>query len=234
MRNVLNPSSATADAGPVWCTTPGRPAAADAPHHAAGSSAEVVELAVETLDGELAGRVLAGDRDAFEQIVQRHERAVFYHLRRLMRQQEDAEDVTQETFLTAFRKLALYRRDLPLRPWLLRIATHLAYSRLRRKRPMTTSLDLKQETLQLPDPAAMRLTERLDAAGALGRLEQALEALPPELATLFSLRYREELSVESIAQVFNKKPGSIAVALHRLREKLRKIVFVENGKEERR
>ena len=181
-------------------------------------------------EGELAARILAGERALFEELVLRHERAVFFHLRRMLRSPEDAEDLTQETFLLVFRKLASYQQDRPFRPWVLRIARHLALSRLRRKRPQMVSLDEGTETAELPDPRACGLPQRLDAQHALGRLAQAVEQLPAELATLFHLRYHDELRIEAIAEVLDKKPGNVAVTLHRLREKLRALVFPETGK----
>ena len=177
-------------------------------------------------EGELAARILAGERALFEELVLRHERAVFFHLRRMLRSPEDAEDLTQETFLLVFRKLASYQQDRPFRPWVLRIARHLALSRLRRKRPQMVSLDEGTETAELPDRG--RVAQQ--RAHALGRLAQAVEQLPAELATLFHLRYHDELRIEAIAEVLDKKPGNVAVTLHRLREKLRALVLPETGK----
>jgi RNA polymerase sigma factor (sigma-70 family) len=179
-------------------------------------------------DAALTARILAGERQCFEPLLQRHERAVFFHLRRMMKNQEEAEDLTQETFLLVFRKLMLYDPTLPFRPWVLRIATHAALSRLRRRSLATVSLDAVDTPLDLPDPMAARLPAQLDAADALTRLDAAVAQLPPELATLFHLRYREELRVDAIAAVFKRKPGAVAVALHRLREKLRAVVFPDD------
>ena len=77
-------------------------------------------------DDELVARAKAGDLDAFEELVHRHERAVYSLARRMLQNEHDAEDVTQQAFLNALEHLGGFRAEASFSTWLLRIATHAA------------------------------------------------------------------------------------------------------------
>lgn len=181
-------------------------------------------------DQQVVLRVLGGEKDLFEQLVHRHEESVYRHLLGMVRLHEEAEDLAQETFVLAYRGLGSYRRDLPFRPWILRIATNAALSRLRRRQPEMTSLEDLNACGEPADSATPGPAERMEWREATQRLEDEVRRLPAELAALFHLRYHEELSVERIADVLGRKSNAVAVALHRLREKLRRVVFTPDDK----
>jgi RNA polymerase sigma-70 factor (ECF subfamily) len=189
------------------------------------SAAELDLLAVE--------RALAGDRLAFEGIVARHERRLWRHLRRLAGSNEEAEDLVQETFLKAWRGLPNFRAEkgASLSAWLYRIATNEAMSSFRKRRP---SAGLEEAGL-VPDERAPSAISVAAGREMSDKLWKAAESLPPAAAAMFSLRYKEGLSVEEVAEAVGKKPGAVRVALHRAREKLREAVFGPNpeGKDDR-
>lgn len=184
----------------------------------------------EPSDQEIAQRTLAGERQAFERLVTRYERPIYVHLLRMMGRSEDAEDLTQETFLKALRGLAGYDPGQPFRAWLYRIATNTAISAMRRRGPVVISLDGDGEggpPLEVADPRGESPVEKLGREEMAAQLEAAVAALPAEGAALINLRYREGMSFEEIAGVLGRKPGAIAVALHRLRRRLRALIFGE-------
>jgi RNA polymerase sigma-70 factor, ECF subfamily len=102
-------------------------------------SAEV-EPVEPTSDSALLNKVVAGDRDAFEALVTRHQDAVFRFARSITSTREDAEDVLQETFLAAYRAAAGYRGEASVRTWLLIIARNTAF-RIGRGTPKTTTIE---------------------------------------------------------------------------------------------
>lgn len=183
-------------------------------------------------DQEVVRRTLEGRREAFETLVRRYERPIYAHLLRMTGRPEDAEDLTQETFLNALRGLAGYRPERPFRAWLYRIATNAAISALRRRGPALISLDGDgngEQPIEVADPGVITPVERLEREAMLEQLRQAVEALPAEGAALINLRYREGMSCEEIGAALGRKPGAIAVAIHRLRQRLRELVFGPDG-----
>lgn len=170
-------------------------------------------------------RTLAGERKAFEEIVARYEAPLFRHLRRLAGSVEMAEDLVQETFLKAWRGLGSWRQEpgASFSSWLYRIATNEAMSALRKKSPNVVDLEDAEPFLEDPRTPSPRRV----AAGKelVERLLRAVEKLPPLVASIFLLRYREEMAVEEIAAVVGKKPNAVSVALHRARLALRPHLF---------
>lgn len=175
-------------------------------------------------DAALATRAQRGDLDAFEALVARCEAGVFALLRRVMGCREDAEDVTQETFLAAYRALGSYDASRPFRPWLYRIAMNRALSELRRARPRRVALEDVAEELLVQPEVHGGVEPELAA-----HLRRAVGELKPEDAALLHLRYAEEQSIEQIAEVLGKRANTVAVALHRLRETLRRALSGAEG-----
>jgi RNA polymerase sigma-70 factor (ECF subfamily) len=172
-------------------------------------------------DEKLVLEVLAGDDDAFAELVRRHKSRVFGLVSRFARNGADLEDICQETFLQAYRRLRQFRRDSPFEHWLLRIATHKCYDYLRRRRRAdeTVSCDALLEAGY--EPAA---PEHAVASPHLEKLHAALAQLaaPHRLVlTLFSL---EERSLREVADLTGWSAGSVKVRAFRARGALRKIL----------
>jgi len=181
----------------------------------------------ELSDADLVRRTLAGEPDAYEHLFLRHERAIFLYLRRICHVPEDAEDLTQETFLRALRGLRGYRLERPFRPWLFAIATNTARSVWRRRGPILVSLDAGASGVEGTATDVCRREE-------LEQLKQAVAALGGEEAALIHLFYFEGMKLEAIGEVLGRRTGTVAVALHRVRQKLRKALSAqatEEGKE---
>jgi len=180
--------------------------------------------AVNISETVLIERSLGGDHDAFAEIVSRHENDVFQLVWRILRVREDAEDASQETFLRAWRSLSHFDRSRKFRPWLLRIAANVAISAAQRRRGIPAIQDdWRIETIpdvsgRSPDASAAR-HETLEA------IQSIVAHLPPEGAALFQLRFGQGLSIEDISVILKKKPGAVAVALHRMRQRFRRLIF---------
>lgn len=181
-------------------------------------------------DRDAIARTLAGETAAFEEIVRRYERPIFAHLLRMTKSREDAEDLAQETFLRALRGLGRFDSGQPFKPWLYRIATNAALTELRKRKPNVVALD---EEMEIEDVRTESAARRLDGERFRERLARAVADLPAESAALFNLRYGEELPIGRIAQALGRRPGAVAVALHRLRGRLRALLSGGDGHEMR-
>lgn len=92
----------------------------------------------ETTDAELVRRAKAGELEAFEQLTSRHEQRVFGLAMRMLRQEQDAEDVTQQTFLSVIENLNSFRGEASFSTWVLRIASHAALKIIRKRKGLNT------------------------------------------------------------------------------------------------
>jgi RNA polymerase sigma-70 factor (ECF subfamily) len=165
-------------------------------------------------DGRLVVLARAGSQPAFQEIVRRYERPVHNLVARIVRDPGLAEDVAQEAFLKAFRRLAWFDPSRRFSSWIFRIAHNAALDALRRRRGdvVLEGADKHASTLPQPDPVEQ---------SALGQaLDAALDQLRPELRAAIVLRYQEERSYEEIAEVMGIPEGTAKTFVHRARRLL--------------
>jgi RNA polymerase sigma-70 factor (ECF subfamily) len=162
---------------------------------------------------QLAGRAQAGCRDSFEQLVLRHEQQIFNFILQFTRQRQDAEDLTQETFLKAYRSLPRYRPSLAFTPWLFTIARRTAASHFRSAKRFE---ELPDDGGQIQETPA-NLLESLDEQNSIWRLARTLK--PKQFEVLW-LRYHEGFSCAETAAVMRTNQVHVKVLLHRARANL--------------
>ncbi len=174
------------------------------------------------MDGDrtLIERVLAGDVEAFRELVERYQRRVFGFVRNLVRQAPDAEDLAQEVFVAAFRKLDSFDAERSqFSTWLLTIARNRCLNHLQRSSVATnssTEFDVAARTVQ---PVDAMLSRELHA-----RLDAALELLPLEQRTAFVLAEIQELPYAEIALIEEVELGTIKSRVSRAKQRLREIL----------
>jgi RNA polymerase sigma-70 factor, ECF subfamily len=170
-------------------------------------------------------RALAGDEDGFRGLVARHERAVYNLVARMLRNPADAQDITQEAFIRAFRHLSTFDASHKFSNWILRIARNAAIDALRRRDPGLVPLEDDSDGRASPaDTVAaprgddgLRRLEQQDAGRAL---DEALAHLRPEYRQVIVLRYHEDLGYEEIAEVAGLPIGTVKSFLHRARAEM--------------
>jgi RNA polymerase sigma-70 factor (ECF subfamily) len=176
---------------------------------------------------ECITRAQRGEVAAFTELVARYQDRIYRFLVRLTRSQDDALDLTQETFLRAFQGLPLWRPDARFTTWLFRIARNLAFDLLRRHK--TVEFVALEDDADAPDPtpgpdAALEMAQRLRL------LDAALLRLPAEHREIVLLREIEDLSYDDIAAVLDINLGTVKSRLARARRTL--IETVPNGLED--
>lgn len=173
-------------------------------------------------DRALVDAVLAGDRELFRLVVEREQHVVYRACLRILGRPHDAEDVTQESFVMAYRSLGSYRGDGSLGGWLLRIATRQAYRRLGQRRD-TAELD-HDLPLGAPgsDPLAITLAGERQRAVRL-----AVAALGEPYREVVALRFFGEMSLEEIAASTHRPLNTVKTHLRRGLERLRPLIGAE-------
>jgi RNA polymerase sigma-70 factor (ECF subfamily) len=178
-------------------------------------------------DVELVALAKAGHLDAFDELVNRHERKIFRLTQHITGNREDAEDALQESFLKAFSRISQFQGDSQFYTWLVRIAVNESLMKLRkRKATPTVSID---EPIQTDDDLIPRELGTWDNNPEQQYAEQewreildrAVQSLPPIFRTVFVLRDLDQLSTEETADVLQLSVPAVKSRLLRARLQLR-------------
>ncbi|HXV64394.1 MAG TPA: sigma-70 family RNA polymerase sigma factor [Vicinamibacteria bacterium] len=170
---------------------------------------------------ELVARARAGDEEAFSVLVQTHARDVFRLAFRITRNEDDAEDTVQETFLRAYRKLDAFESRASFSTWLYRVTANTAIDVLRRRR----RTDERMAPLDDATPAVTASQEVLTFGRQVrDRIESALGSLSEMERTVFVLRHFQELSLAEISGSLDITVSATKQALFRAVRKMRKTL----------
>ncbi|MGE3536725.1 MAG: RNA polymerase sigma factor [Candidatus Tectimicrobiota bacterium] len=167
-------------------------------------------------DFELIDRFLAGERSAFDLLVQRYQRHVYGVAYRITQSVEDAKDLTQETFLQAYRALRGFQRQASFPTWLYRITVHMCFQhRKRRERPQPVA-----ETSETPPEHAQPLMQVLQEEQRQA-VAAAIAALPPQQRAALTLRIHQQLSYKDIGVALQCSEGAARANVFHAIQKLR-------------
>lgn len=162
-------------------------------------------------DRELANKVLhEHNQQCFAEIVRRYSGMVFSKALGIVKREELAKEIAQQTFVRAYERLAYWRGD-SLGPWLAAIAMHLALNELEHEKRLVQSVPDTDEY----DPEREVL---------LQRMEQAIELLPEQDRQIIRLHYYEQKKTDEIARFTGLSQNNVLVRLHRIRERLRRAL----------
>ncbi len=177
-------------------------------------------------DLKLVERAKEKDAKAFQKLMKKYHKSVFYMILKMVNNADDAEDLTQEAFAKAFSSLDKFDATFAFSTWLFRIATNNSIDFIRKKRIRTISLDNSWEndegdSMSIdpkdpdPNPGEEMLREQRKEYLAI-----AIEKLPAKYKLLVELRYFRELSYEEVAVELNLPLGTVKAQLFRARELL--------------
>ena len=181
-------------------------------------------------ESELISAILAGDAQLYHQLIRPYERSIYVMSLSYMKNEKDAEDVAQETFIKAFRDLCTFRGHLKFKAWLISIAINEVRNRLwRQSATQIVSLDKSQGEEMPVLPALLRdwkdlPSDVVECEEARRLLRQAVEMLPSIEQQVFLLRDAEELSANDTAQILDINTSQVKVSLHRARMMLQRFL----------
>jgi RNA polymerase sigma-70 factor (ECF subfamily) len=171
-------------------------------------------------DAECVRRVQRGDTAAFETLVRRHEKTIFNLVYRMLGDTEEAAEVSQEVFLSAFRAAGQFRGDANFSTWLYRIA--LNHASTRRKTLNTRQRKVvpieSADPLHDPEPGPLEILEQQEIRE---KVQLALNQLDPEDAAVILLRDLQDVSYNEVADVLEIPVGTVKSRLHRARQALK-------------
>jgi RNA polymerase sigma-70 factor (ECF subfamily) len=173
-----------------------------------------------------------GNAAAFEALIRRHDRSLYRIVRSILLDDAEAEDVVQETFISAYKHLEEFRGEASLSTWFTRIAINEALARKRRRRggiQLETVQSASEGDVSVPitggrDPEDVTAQQQIRNI-----LERAIDSLPDDLRTVLIMRDVEELSTTATAELLDLKETTVKVRLHRARRLLRKLLSEKIG-----
>jgi RNA polymerase sigma-70 factor (ECF subfamily) len=188
------------------------------PHSVGISIPDVAPTSVEQDDAILVAASKAGDQNAFAVLVQRHQRRVFNLVYRLLQEYDEANEVTQDAFFSAWQGLPSFRGDARFSTWLYRIAYNYALKQLeKRKRDKALEVAMQVET----ETGDERVEEAIEVHQRQEIVREHLSMLPAKYQIVLILRHLQEMTYEEMAEILRVPIGTIKTHLFRARNLLK-------------
>ncbi len=183
-------------------------------------------------DRLLVEQAQSGDREAFEQLVHRHDRDILRLAFHMLGNREEAQDVFQETFLKAYRSLGRFRSDSSFYTWIYRIATNVALDRLRKRQSLRAEVSYEADVEANPDRPALKDTleekgyysnpeRRLYGREVGEKIQEAVGTLSEKERLVFELRHYQGLRLRVIGEIMGSTEETAKNYLFRTTKKLR-------------
>jgi len=185
-------------------------------------------------DAEIIGRVLAGDANSFEFIVKKYEKMIYNLAMSKTNNRENAQDISQECFLRAYKMLASYRTDSAFSTWIYRICQNLIFDFYRKEKKIkTVSLSAADRYgEEIPDRELQDFdsdpSEQILRAEKIEKIREIINSLPEELREIIVLRDLNNVSYARISEMLGLELGTVKSRLNRAREKLKNYILANN------
>jgi len=178
-------------------------------------------------DDELVQSAVNGDQKAFQKLVSKYQKPLYFHVLKMVKVHEQVEDLIQEAFVKAFNNLPTYNTDYAFSTWLYRITTNHTIDYLRKKKLKTTSIDEPVRTregemsVELEDHSA-QADRNIIRSQRQKIIRKAIADLPEKYRVVIEMRHLEELSYQEISDDLNLPLGTVKAHIFRAREMLYK------------
>jgi RNA polymerase sigma factor (sigma-70 family) len=172
-------------------------------------------------DIELIEQTLGGNQSAYADLVKRHQRFVFTLALRFAKGREDAEEIAQDCFIKAYRSLSSFQQQSKFSTWLYSIVYTTAMTFLRKRKLDTSSIDDDESYIQIENKPSGYDEYNVENKSRSYYINQAIEQLLPDDATIITMFYKGEQSLEEIAQVMGIEANTVKVKLFRARQRLK-------------
>lgn len=172
----------------------------------------------------------SGRERAFTLLIEQYQQKVYWHIRRMVKDHDDANDVMQNTFLKVWKGLENFRADSQLFTWLYRIATNetITFINLKNKKA-TISFDSNdssdEEDSYSPSNYVKGDSNPIDGQEIQARLQKAIDSLPEKQKLVFNLRYYDEMPYEQMSEILGTSEGALKASYHHAAQKIEKYLL---------
>jgi RNA polymerase sigma factor (sigma-70 family) len=175
----------------------------------------------EPADMDVIARVLNGDQQAYAVLVERYQNFVFTIVLRYVKTREDAEEVSQDIFVKAYRSLADFKGQAKFSTWLYTVVTTSCITFLRKKKLEVQSLDNERVFEAAENVDSGMNANQIEKKSRANMVNESIRMLSPDDAQIITLFYKGEQTLEEIAAILGKEPNAVKVQLHRARGRLK-------------
>jgi RNA polymerase sigma-70 factor (ECF subfamily) len=167
-----------------------------------------------------------GARDkAFERMLDQYQKPIYFYIRRMVLDHDDADDVCQNTFIKAWKGLDQFRGDSKVSTWLYRIAYHESITFLEKAKKIA---GVRMEDVKSGLPTALQRDELFDGDDIDARLQAAVAVLPEKQKAVFVMKYYEEKKYEEIAEITGTSVGALKASFHHAVTKIEDFIKTSN------
>jgi RNA polymerase sigma factor (sigma-70 family) len=163
----------------------------------------------------------ASKEKAFQEIINTYKQRLYWHIRRMVIEHNDADDLLQETFIKAWRFLDNFRKDSSLYTWLYRIATNNCLTFLENKKKARGRNGELTEYLS----EKIEASESFDSNKLEWKLQKAINSLPEKQKVVFNLRYYDEMPYEQMSEVLETSVGALKASYHHAAKKIQEYIL---------
>ena len=172
---------------------------------------------------ELLTQIISGQTKNYAVLVKRYERLVFTLALRMLKNREEAEEISQDVFVKAFKSLATFKGNAKFSSWLYRITYNACLDTLSRKRKQPSLGDI-EKIADIKTPRTETIIDSMEKAVQQQLLKDCIARLNAEEAFLITIYYYEEQSISEIAQITDLTESNVKIKLYRSRKKLAKLL----------
>jgi RNA polymerase sigma-70 factor (ECF subfamily) len=179
----------------------------------------------EKSDDELIKKAQEGDTQAYDVLVRRYQRKIYFLAYRMVKGHDAADDIAQETFINAYFAIKSFKVGYSFFTWLYRICMNLSINYLKRQKFVIPESQFEEEASPLEREAAKTdPSEDYASKEIQAKIEKALDSLPPKFKAVLVLRLYEDLSYEEIAKALKISVGTVMSRIFRARERMQEML----------
>lgn len=185
-------------------------------------------------DDQLVKRAISGDQDAFKLLMNKYQKPLYYHIVKMVKNNEQVEDIIQESFVKAFSNLNSYNTHYAFSTWLYRITTNHTIDYLRKKKLQTTSINepirAKDGEMQFQIVGSAETDRKIIRKERKIIITEAIQNLPEKYREVIEMRHLEEMSYQEISEQLDLPLGTVKAHIFRAREMLYKALIDRKDK----
>lgn len=159
-------------------------------------------------------------QQGFMALMQKYQKPIYWHIRRLVVSHEDAQDIMQESFINVYKYIDKFKNESSLKTWIYKIATNEAIRHYNKKKLDTSSYDQKSKIIEV-----FEAEQNIDFKSLEARLQKAILSLPQKQRVAFNLRHYEDMTYEQIAEITNSSVATLKTNYHYAVSKIKEYML---------